>query len=924
MPPDSPVDLIGRAQECAVVDDLLAQAARGNAGSLLVLGEPGVGKTALLRRTHTRAAEWTVLSCSAVGLERDVPFAGLQQLMHPIRRRFERLLSEEQAATLRAALELGPASFGGRLGVAAACLELVAALASDEPLLISVDDMHWLDTSTAEALDVVGRRLRAERVAMVVTTRQAPGPMAPWHGAQRLTLTGLPQSEARNLLARLGFNGSASQLDLLAESTGGNPLALSQAVADPSRIPQLVAGAPASIGPTLEAVYAQRIAELGPETSAALLVLAAADRERSDVIQLACRNLGHDPDRLVTPEATGLIVRDRTTLQFAHPLARAAHYNVASPADRRRAHRELAEAIAATDSGSGQRELQHRVLAAESPDEELAAQLERAAINAATRCAFGTAVDLLLQAADLSPQATVGHRRRLLAARTCLPAGRLREAARLAAAVPADCDDLHGDVVHLQARLAIWTGHPREAIDALATLARSELSPEPALLLAEASLAALMVGEQREGSALADEAVAAVQSADELAPAYLMQAFALANVNRLTEAQDRLDRALPLLGKRPGEQWPLIVGVVLSGLRQLDRAADVLDAAISAARAVSAVETLAIPLGVEAQVEIQRGHWAKAAMLAVEGLGAAEALGGEFAGIRANTCQVALAHIDALRGNAQACIERTQTILSAADIAAEPMAAHHAHRVLGLLALGSGDALRAAAHFGRVHDYCRSVGFEETPFLPYLADLIEARSSAESYRGQEQEPLTELHVTAEKTSTARDRGLYHRCLALTTQDSDQRLESAVQAVGYLDEAGNPFEAARARLLVGETLRRSKQRVEATSWLAEAATTFGTLQATPWLKRAENELRASGTLLPARVADQLTMRRSHQALTAQEEQVATLATNGLTNAEIAARLFLSSKTIEYHLGNTYRKLGIRRRSELTSALASSPG
>jgi DNA-binding CsgD family transcriptional regulator len=899
----------------------MGDASTGSPGWLLIIGEPGVGKTALLRHAQTQAVGWTVLACSGVALERDLPFAGLQQLIRPLSRNIENLLTSEQAATLRSALALGPASLGGRLGVAAACLELLAATAEDRPLLITVDDMQWLDAPTVEALDFVGRRLRTEKIVVVATSRELPGPSAPLHAAPRLSLTGLAPAEAQTLLTRMGFNGTGPQLALLAESTGGNPLALSQAAADPSRVPLLAAGAPASIGPTLEAVYAQTFADLGPSSSAALLVLAAADRERSDVIDVACRQLGHDPTALERPEVLGLIERTGSVLQFSHPLARAAHYNTASPADRRRAHRALGEAIMRLDPDAWIRSLQHQVLAAERPDEDLAAGLESAGVDAATRRAYSSAVDLLLQAADLSPLTSAGHRRRLLAARLAMPAGRLREAAQLTATLPVEPPDVRAEVVHLQARLSIWTGHPRSAIDGLVGLADSGTAPEPALLLAEASLAALMVGEQRRGVALAEAAVSKIESDRDAAPAWLIKAFALTGVNHLAEAQTCLNRGLPLIDTRPGEQWPLIAGVALFGLRQLDRAANLLDAAISSARSASAVETMPMPLGLQALVEVQRGNWAKAALLASEGLAAADALGGEISeGIRRSTCEIGLALLEALRGEASKCRTRVRSVLSAADIAAEPIAAAHAERVLGLLALGSGDHLVAAAHFGKVYSSCHAAGIEESPFLPYLADLIEARAGIDKDPGQVGDLLDELRTTAAKAGTPRDTGLYQRCLSLATTDLDRRLEAALEAVRLLDTAGDPFEAARARLLAGETLRRAKRRADAATWLAEAATTFGALNAEPWLTRCNVELRASG-VAPQKHRSGARAGAGDHHLTAQERQVAVLASDGLSNAEIAGRLFLSSKTIEFHLGNAYRKLGIRRRSELPSAMRS---
>src|SRR4051794_14009234 len=421
--------LVGREPECARIDRVLAEARRGVSGALAVHGEPGIGKSALLAYAIHRAEGMTVLRARGVESESELPFAGLGDVLRPL---VDRLgaVPAPQAAAVRAALALGPPVIGDRFAVAAGTLSLLAAAAEDRPLLAAVDDVHWLDGPSREALLFAARRLQAEGVVLLLAGRDGVGWLAGTELAE-IRLGGLDERAAGELLAHHSHaRPPAAVVQALCEATTGNPLGLVEScrlLDDAQLAGREPLPTPLPVSQSLERAFLGEVAQLPAPTRSALLVAALCESPALTEIDTALARLGLPTDALEAAEDRGLVRIDEAALRFRHPLVRAAVCHAGAPAERRRIHRALAETL--TEQRSCERHAWHLAAAATGPDEQVAAALEEAALNAQRRSGHAAAARAFERAAQLTPAPEPRARRQLHAAGEAQLAGRIDHAA---------------------------------------------------------------------------------------------------------------------------------------------------------------------------------------------------------------------------------------------------------------------------------------------------------------------------------------------------------------------------------------------------------------------------------------------------------------------------------------------------------------
>lgn len=851
---------------------MLEEARGGRSGALVVRGDAGIGKSTLLEYAVSRAGEARVVRALGVETESEFAYSGLHELVRPLLDRLPEL-PPVQADALRGALALAEARSAGRFSIGAATLSLLAAARDEGVLLCAIDDAHWLDESSAGALAFAARRLEAEGVVMLFAVR---GPAFRVPGIEELELSGLGPEAA---VALLGHDASVRVSPEVAEelvaATGGNPLALLEL---PRRLSEeQLRGAvplphPLPVGERLESVFATQAQDLSEEARRALVLAATADTRAMRVIT---RNGGAGAGAFEECEDAGLLAIRDGQVTFSHPLVRSAVYQQATAAERRAAHRALADGFA-DDGKYAERRAWHAAAATVEPDEEVAGGLDSAGAAAAARRGHVTAAAMFEHAARLTPAPAARARRLFLAAHSAWLAGQAERALRLLEDAAAATSDhlLRADVCHLQCRIELRRDAASGAVERLVAEAEQVEPHDPAragAMLATAAEAAA-AGRRLE---LARRAAALTEGRDDAAGllAGLVLARALLEAGEDGEAHTRLAAArTTLAGSRELRHDPeLILAAVetLAGVGSGDDALfrELLDELTAAARA-HAVVVLPRALLHTARLDFESGRWTDAALNFAE----AERLAGEIEQPRERAAAAAgIALLHALRGHAPG----------------ESASA----RSLGLAALGAGEP-DAVAHLER------AVAEAEAPFpglpAPEL-DLAEAYLRA----GRRDDA-----VAAAAPLRGAD-AVWARALL----EGGTAFEEAAELV-----AGQPFQLARVRLNHGEHLRREGERVEARAELRAALALFEQLDAEPWSERARRELRASGE--KARRREPSTV----DELTAQELQIARLIAAGASQKEAAATLFLSPKTIEYHLGKVYRKLDITSGRRLAQRLA----
>ena len=910
--------LLGRTVECGAIDELL-QCVRGSeSGVLVVRGEPGIGKSALLDYARERAAGFTIVETRGLESEMELAFAGLADLLRPLLRLLE-AVPAPQAEAVAAALALGPPVAGDRFAVAAGTLSLLGAAAHEQPLLVVVDDAHWLDAPSAETLRFAAHRLRAEPVALLVAVRTGEQSVFDVGGLPELKLGVLAENDARDLLQRHAPDGAAAPvLRRLVEHARGNPLALTEAAgtlsdaqlrgADP--LPD-----PLPAGRGAEVAFQRRLDALGSRVGSALVV-AAAGGERLDAILGALPAVGLDAADLAPAENAGLISTSGGRLVWRHPLLRSVAYAAATSAARRDAHRALAGALA----GSAPAERAwHLAAATVGADAEVAALLEETAHEARLRRGHAAAGGAYERAAELTSDGEQRARRLLEAGHDYHLAGWTERARALLDRADREASDpvLRADIAGRRGVVEMWGGDAHEARRILTAAAERVEDADPAratVLLVAAGLAAQMSGEVGRTLAIARTAAAlGVRSGGELDDATgNLLASTLVLAGEADEAERLLDRLLPAaLAAETSSHDPnasATIGHCLVWVGRYDDARAIFESQLEAARRAGSLAVVPFLAACLSELDFRVGDWDAAHAGAVESVRLAE----ETNQLNLLTFSlVTLARLQAAGGREEDCRSSVDRALELAGRLGAGSITVYGESALGLLELGTGRVDEAGERLVRLSSFVRELGLREPAVVQWRPDLIEACVLA----GRDEEAWEELRTfEAEAASTGRGWALAAaaRCRGMLAEDGDlSGFEEALRRHGTL---ASPFERARTQLRLGEALRRLRRPSDAREHLRDALATFELLRATPWADRARAELAATGARTRRRSADVLT------ALTPQELRIALLVADGETNRQIATGLFLSPKTVAYHLAKVYDKLGLNSRAQLAACVA----
>ena len=852
-----------------------------------------------------------VLAGAGVESEARLPFAALHQLARPILSLAENL-PEPQAAALGGALGLATGASDDRFLVSLATLSLLAEAAESRPLLCLVDDAQWLDEASADALVFVARRLEAEGIVMLFAARESEARRFEAPGLPELRLEGLEPTSAGALIDRHAGSALSSDVrDRLVSETAGNPLALlelSSALSDAQ-----LSGVEALLGPIpvsarVEQAFLARMDRLSEETQAFLLVAAADDSGELATVQRAAAQLGAAADALDGAEQAGLLHVRGTRLELRHPLVRSAVYQSAPLSKRQAAHRALANAL--VGELEADRRAWHRAAATVEPDASVSEELEQAALRAQRRSGFAAASQAFERAAALTTDEKERARRLTAAAESAWLGGRVERALLLLeGARPLVTEPLQrADVDRFLGLIEMTRGVPADACRLLLRAA-TEIAPidetRTLQLLNLAGLAAAYAGDKDSAVAIAE--VARGLRADE-SPFVQMLAQLLIGLGAYAEgdfadAAPRLRAALDLaedLDDDAAGAQPL--ALLFAGRAALylgdDRAAyRTHHEAAARARASGAISIVTQILPRLATTEVWEGRWSSAAANAREGLRLAREIGQHDVAAQQ---LVMLGLIAALRGSEDECRSLAAESRELASARGLGIVAEIAQWAVALLELALGSAHEA---------FRRSRAISTTPVVFWGGlDRIEA-----AIRADETETATAwLEVFerwAESTAAAWPRAVSLHCHALLAEEDSEAEGLWLAALDAHADSHRPFERARTELTYGEFLRRARRRVEAREHLRTALDVFEALGATLWAERAQLELRASGQT--ARKRDPSTRAE----LTPQELQIARFVAEGHTNREVAAQLFLSPRTIAFHLRNVYRKLGINSRTAL---------
>lgn len=902
--------LRGRQSERATLDLLLADARAGQSRVLVLRGDAGIGKTALLDYLHEQAPGFRVVRAAGVESEMELAFAGLHQLCTPMLGSLPGLPGPQREA-LGTVFGLSQGEPPGLLLVGLGVLGLLSEVAEEQPLMCLVDDAQWLDQASAQTLAFVARRLLADPVALVFAVRE-PGGGRHWDGLPPLMVGGLRDSDARALLDSVTLGRLDDRVrDRIVAETRGNPLALLE-------LPRGLSAAELAGGfgvpdalplaNRIERSFQRRLRRLPAATRR--LVLAAAAEPTGDVTLLwrVAERLGVSADA-AAPARTAGLMEIGARVRFRHPLLRAAVYQAAALPDRREVHQALAEA---TDPDADpERRAWHRACAASGPDEAVAAELECSAARAQSRGGYAAAAAFLQRSAELTPEPAGRGTRALAAARAKFAAGAPDAAYELlATAELGRLDDRQrAEMARLRAHMAFAERHgsdaPRLLLDAAEKLGPIDrgLARETYLEAIEAAIFAGRLGGGLSTTEVAETARRTAprppeppRTADLLldgAATWLAEGYA-AGVPRLRRALDAL--------ARDGDRGELdIMGwLIAPELWDDETWHEVTVRAVRSARETGELAVLPVALVYRAAVYLHAGEFGAAAGLNEEANAIAGTTGNAFLGY----ISMMLA---AWRGEETRAPEVIKGVVEDATARGEGRAlglAWHATAVLHN-GLGAYEAALASARRACEHDDLGFYGWS-------LAELVEAAARSGA-AGQASAALEQLEERTRAAGSHWALGVQARSRALLS-DGPAADTLYREAIDHLGRCRVAVHLARAHLVYGEWLRREQRRAEAREHLRAAHNMFSRFGATAFEERARRELQATGETVSRRADD------ARDALTTQEAQVARLAAKGHTNPEIGARLFISPRTAEYHLHKVFAKLGISSRRQLRECLA----
>jgi DNA-binding CsgD family transcriptional regulator len=902
--------LFGRTDESEVLGRLLADARSGQSAVLVVRGEPGIGKTMLLRYLTGEASGFRVVRAVGIESEMELAFAGLHQTCAPMLGRLGSLAGPQRQA-LSVAFGLASGQAPDPFLVALAALGLLAETAEEQPLLCVVDDAQWLDQASAQVLGFVGRRLLAEPIALVFADRTpvtSPDHLA---GLPELRLSGLDRGPARALLATV----TSGPLDdsvraRIIEETHGNPLALLElgrglspaGLAGGFALPDAV-----SLPRRIEDHYVQRLAEL-PEEAQRLVLLAAADPVGDSALILrAAQVLRLDPGAVSVAAGAGLLDVG-ASVRFRHPLVRSAAYRAAGIEDRRAVHGALA---AATDPlADPDRRAWHRAHATAGADEQVAEELINSAGRALRRGGVAAAAAFRERAVALTPDPAERAARALAAAEAKYAAGDFQAAqALLVTAEVGPLSELgQAHVQRMRAQMAFALRRGGDAPPLLLRAAQRLEALDAGLArqtYLEALVAAIYAGRLVRGEEPGEVARAARSAPlgpEPLGPLpLLLRGLAVRLTDGYLAAAPTLKEALRRYRAQPLELDWLCVSSNMVAMDLWDDEAwfELAAGQVRLARANGTLSWLPFALDYLAEVHVQAGELSQAAALLTEGEGIDP-------GIRAATLPYVSLLLAAWRGDAPTVAELTDAMVRGAQARGEGTALTYADYAKAVLGNGLGDYSRAA----EAADRASQAG--EIVISPWaLYELAEAAARS-GQRERARAAAGQLSGMAAVSGSNWACGAAARSRALLAEGPAAE-DLYGEAIELLSKTRMATHLARARLSYGEWLRRENRRVDARNQLRPAFDAFASFGAQAFAQRARRELQATGEKVRKRDDS------ARAGLTPQEEHIARLAREGRTNAEIGAQLFIGARTVEWHLRKVFAKLGISSRRELDEAL-----
>ena len=922
-PGSGAAQLVGRRDELSVLGGLIDAVREGESRVLVVRGEPGVGKTTLLEHVAGQEQSCQVARAAGAESETELAFAGLHQLCAPMLERAERLPLPQQDA-LRTAFGLVAGPPPDRFIVGLAALNLLSEVAGERPLICLIDDEQWLDQASAQALGFTARRLGAVGVGLVFATRDPGAELA---GLPELEVAGLPEEDARTLLDSALAGPLDTQVrDLIVAETRGNPLALLE-------LPEGLSPAELAGGFGLPRaalltgrggrVFTRQLAALPAETRRLVLLAAADPSGDRALVWRAAGRLGIGA-QAGEPAAEAGLVEFGGRVRFRHPLERSAAYQSASLRQRREAHAALAEVT--DEVADPDRRAWHRAQAVTAPDEEVAVELESSAGRAQDRGGLAAAAAFLERSVALTADPVRQSARALAAAQVSLQAGGFGNALELLAAAEAGSLDefARARVGLLRGQAVFASGHTRDAATALLEAAR-RLEPFDLDLARETYLAAWGAailtaggpgnghgdGNGGDGNGDGDVLLEICRSMLTLptspdAPRPLdltLEGLALLVTEGHAAAASTLQRAAKVLTSIPVEEvlrWGWVATRTSSAVWDYEGFHAISVRQVQLVRDIGALAQLPLFLSPVGVARAWMGDFAGAAAVAAESASVAARAGNRFP-------PNVLLLLRAMQGREDEACAAIAGAIEESAASGQEAAATFAHWTAAVLHNG-------LAHYKEAASAARQAA--ANPFDPWsalwaLPELVEAAA-----RLGEDEPardaLDRLAVMTQPSGNDPALGIEARCRALLSDgpDADDLYREAIDRLGLTRLRP---ELARAHLLYGEWLRREGRRVEARDQLRTAHDMLAAIGMGAFAERARRELIATGEKVRKRGVE------SRDQLTPQEEQIARLAGDGRTNPEIAAQLFLSARTVEWHLGKVFGKLGVSSRRELATAL-----
>jgi DNA-binding CsgD family transcriptional regulator len=904
--------LVGRHDECDALDTALLEARSGRSQVLVLRGDPGIGKSALLGYLSGRVDGWRVASAVGIESEMELAYSSLHQLCGSMVEQLDQLPAPQRDALATVfGLCAGPPP--DRFLVGLATLTLLAEVSERQPLACIVDDVQWLDQATATVLGFVARRLLAERIAIVCASRAISGDDA-LSGLPELHVDGLADTDARALLHD-HVHGvlDAAVADQLVRESHGNPLALIElprtwtlaSVAGGFGLP-----AAPRVASKITQSYAQRLAQLPPDSRLLGVMMSAEPLGDLALLQRAAETLGIDL-RAAQPAVDAGLLEVGARAEFAHPLVRTAAYQSATNVDRIRVHRALADV---TDPhAEPDRRAWHRAQATVGMDEDVAAELERSAGRARARGGVAAAAAFMRRSTALTSDAPRRTERALAAAQASLEAGAFKEAlALLASVAAAPLGDLQSARVHLlRGRIAAASSFGSAAAELLA--AARELESLDADLARETYLdawgAAVAAGDLAPENLLRDISRAAGALPPPNHEPYpsdrLLDGLARLVTGGLADAAPALQDAVTAFRGHPTLlQWGLPAVIAAASLWEMDAFEAMTVPQLQLARDTGALALLARALQAAGMVASWRGDLSDAGAL----VGEADAVR-HASGVSISPYGEML--LAAYRGGKDDAANLLERVIATAAAKGEGLGVQYAQWATAVLCNGLG-------RYGQALDAARQASVK-TPelFISDWALIEEVEAGVRSGdAGQAANAADRLTSALGATDADWARGVTARAQALVSKgDAAERCyEEAILRLGR-----TPLrpEIARAHLLYGEWLRREARRVDARKELRTAHDMFNDIGMEAFGARARRELMATGQRVRKRRDD------TRDDLTPQEQQIAGLARDGLSNPEIASRLFLSSRTVEWHLRKVFTKLDIASRRELQGTLLDRP-